>query len=75
MKHACENKLKLLNGEHNPAAKLKYEDVCFIRNNYIPHDPLYGTVTLAKRFGVHRKTISRIINFTHWKEGGADVKS
>lgn len=75
MKHACENKLKLLNGEHNPAAKLSYEDVCFIRNNYIARDKLYGTVALAKRFGVHRKTISRVINFTHWKEGGADVKS
>lgn len=74
MKHACQTKLKLLNGEHNPSSKLTYEDVCFIRNNYIPRDPVYGTIGLSKRFNVHRKTISRIINFIHWKEGENHVK-
>lgn len=75
MKHACQTKLKLLNGENNPAAKLSYEDVCFIRENYIPYDPIFGAVALAKKFNIHRKTVSRITTFQYWKEGENHVKS
>lgn len=75
LKHALENKLKLLNGEHNPAHKLSYEDVCYIRSHYKPRDREFGTVGLSKKFGVHRKTIGRVVLFQHWKEGEKDVKN
>jgi hypothetical protein len=75
MHHACVTKLKRNNGEYNNGAKLTYKEVVFIRTHYIPRDKVYGTVALANKFGVHRKTISRIITGRYWKEGDADVKS
>lgn len=71
MKHACQMGLKSLKGEKNPAHKLIKGDVEFIRKNYTPRHHELGTIGLAKRFGVHRKTISRIITQSHWKEGDA----
>ena len=74
-KHAFANKLKLSNGEHNSQHKLSYDDVCYIRSVYKPRDTNYGASALSKKFGVHRKTISRITLFQYWKEGVADVKN
>lgn len=74
LKHAYDKKLKVANGENNPARKLTYDEVKFIRENYIPHHKNYGAVALAKKFNVHRKTISRIALKRYRKEGDKDVK-
>lgn len=72
--HAYLIGLKKVNGEHNPSAKLSCEDVLFIRKNYVPRDSEFGATALGKRFGVHRKTIGRIVSGSHWKKGDDDVK-
>lgn len=74
MQHACDNKLKRNNGEHNTQHKLTYDDICYIRSVYKARDPKYGAIPLSRKFGVHRKTISRITLLQYWKEGDADVK-
>lgn len=65
-KHACMMGLKRNDGEFNNGHKLTVEQVHFIRNNYVPRDKTFGAVALGKRFGVHRKTIGRIVNDVSW---------
>ena len=48
-------------GENNPNSKLKNSDVIFIRENYIKNHKEFGGVALAKKFGVRRECIYRII--------------
>lgn len=75
-KHAFRMGLKSVDGELNPSHKLTKDQVEYIRIHYIPRHCEFGTTALGKRFGVHRKTISRIINNQHWKEGDVNhVKS
>jgi hypothetical protein len=71
-KHAFRLGLKTVDGENNPSHKLTPEQVEFIRTNYIPRHCEFGTTALGKRFSVHRKTISRIVNQQSWKEGGTN---
>jgi hypothetical protein len=49
-------------GVNNSVAKLTVDEVIFIREHYIPFDSDYGTYGLAKKFGVSKSTIFRIIN-------------
>ena len=72
-RHAFSLGLKRADGEFNAGHKLTLEQVKYIRAHYIPRDPEFGTVALGKRFGVHRKTITRIVNCQYWK--GGDVQS
>lgn len=67
LKHAYKNALKSVKGAKNPAAKLTAEQVVFIKAHFIPRDNEYGCVPLSKKFNVHRKTISRVVNGTSWK--------
>ena len=75
MKHACKMGLKLLGGENNPASKLTAKDVEYIKTHYNASDENFNGVALSKKFGVNRKTISRIISGAAWKEGGVNVKN
>lgn len=69
MQHAWSNGLIQGNaGENNSRSKLSEIDVCFIRSNHIPRSKVYGTIALAKHFGVHRDTIGRIINGKYWRD-------
>lgn len=68
MQHACDNQLKRNDGEHNSQSKLTWENVRYIRSVYKQKDPLFGAIPLSKKFGVHRKTISRIAAYQYWKE-------
>lgn len=52
-------------GEDNPAAKLKREDVVFIRKNYIPR--VHTHKMLAQRFNVSIALIEKIIRGGVWK--------
>lgn len=47
---------------NSPVAKLTKEEVRFIKEHYIPFDSDYGTHGLARKFGVSKSTIFRIIN-------------
>lgn len=67
LKHAYKNGLKSVKGAKNPAAKLTAEQVVFIKAHFIPRDNEYGCVALSKKFNVHRKTISRVVNNISWK--------
>lgn len=49
-------------GEQRPGAKLTKEQVEYIRNNYIPKDKEFGCRALARKFNIHHKAISSIIN-------------
>ena len=60
--HAVKNGLQI-HGEKCPWAKLKVEDVKFIRN----HTEIDRRV-LAQKFGVSLRTISDIINRNTWKD-------
>lgn len=67
LKHAYKNGFKSVKGAKNPAAKLTVEQVVFIKAHFIPRDNEYGCVALSKKFNVHRKTISRVVNNDSWK--------
>ena len=69
VKHSYIHKLKRSDGEHNSQHKLTLEDVRYIRKVHKVRDPEFGSVALGKKFGVHRKTISRIVNGKLWKDG------
>lgn len=66
-KHACKLGLKRLDGEFNPQSKLSQSDVNNIRAVYKPRDKEFSTVALAKKYGVHRKTITRIVTGQYWR--------
>lgn len=51
-------------------AALKQEDVNYIRNTFIPRDKNFGVNALAKKFNVHRRTISNVIHKNTYKDEG-----
>ena len=55
--HTSRNK-----GEKNPNSKITNEQVKYIRNNYIKNDKVFGGTALAKRFGVRKECIYRILS-------------
>jgi hypothetical protein len=78
-KHAWDNKLIPSSKNHNwgrkginhHGAKITDDDVRFIRNNFTkgkPHSPQpeWNGENLAKRFGVTKAMISRIVNRKAW---------
>lgn len=48
--------------------KLSDEDVKWMRDNYVPYDPNFGTRGLARKFNVDSSTISDVINYKTYKE-------
>lgn len=55
-----------LYGESNPDAKLTWEQVQSIRNEYIPYK--VSTTYLAKKYGVTQGVIWNIVNGRKWKQ-------
>lgn len=55
-----------LKGEDGNASKLTWEDVKYIRENYIPSDRLYGTRGLARKFDVDHTTIMSALHNESW---------
>lgn len=53
-------------GRKNGNAVLTSEDVLYIKRNFKPYDPNFGTRGLARRFGVDHMTISRITRGKTW---------
>lgn len=48
------------------STKLTYEDITYIRNNYIPYSREFGTRGLSRKFGVNHTTIQAILDNTTW---------
>ena len=62
--HAYDNGLRFaLKGYNNPSSKLTYDDVEYIRKNYVPHDEEFGARPLSKKFNIHHTNISRIARY------------
>lgn len=55
-------------GENHPQAKLADKEVMYIRQNYIPCHPTFGGKALAKRFGISRAQVSRVVHHSRRKE-------
>jgi len=48
-------------GDENYNSKLSYNDVKYIRENFIPHNTMFGIRALAKQFLVDRGTIKKVV--------------
>ena len=66
MRHSVETGLRNIKGENNPSAKLKVKDVINIRKEYIPKSKEFGTVALARKYGVTNVMIGKIIRNECW---------
>lgn len=69
MKHAYKSNLIDMNkksGENARNSVLKEEDVLYIRKNIKLRDKDFGIRALARRFGVHKKTIECVIYNKSW---------
>lgn len=53
-------------GEANGRAKLSFEDVQFIKENYKKGDAEYGAKAFAKRFNVAHQTICAVVSGQNW---------
>jgi hypothetical protein len=68
MKHAHQTGLwDSPKGESNGKSKLTEEQVKWIRQNYIPRHPEFGTRALGRKFNVKHSIISNIINNKRWR--------
>ena len=62
MQHAYKHHLKKpMQGALNANAKLTPEQVRQIRKEYIPQSTKYGTVALAKKYGVTNRVIGLVV--------------
>ena len=74
MKHAIETGLYKPRGEDNGQAKLTWEQVREIRENYKPWDREFGGQALAKKYGVGDSTIDTIIRGMTWQNKNYNYK-
>lgn len=69
IEHSIRTGLKKhCNGCSNSSSKFTEEDIIFIRKNYKKRDPMYGGVTLARRYSCCPQTIYDIVTKKHYKE-------
>ena len=61
------NKEKI-SGENNHEAKLTWDDIAYIREYYIPKDRRFGQRAMARKFGVSRPSIRRVLSGDGWRE-------
>lgn len=69
MRHSIVTGLRNLNGDKNPSAKLSAEEVLEIRAKYVRGSKDFGTVALAREYGVTDVMIGKIVRGECWKEG------
>jgi len=63
-----KGRAKYLTGEDNPKSKLTATQVEEIRKRYKSKHRKDGASAMAREFGVHRATISSIINGENWSQ-------
>ncbi|MFD0768883.1 NUMOD4 motif-containing HNH endonuclease [Bacillus sp. CGMCC 1.60114] len=66
LRHARDKQLLRVKGESNPSAKLRKEDIEYIRKHYIPYDRKFGGGALARKFGVSVSTINLVVLRKNW---------
>lgn len=69
--HATATGLRPIGEEHG-RHKLSWQDVNYIRSNYIKGSNIYGTNALAKRFGVTPRLITLIMRNEIWTKHRED---
>lgn len=57
-----------ISGENNANAKLTWNDIRYIRENYIPYSREYGARAMARKFNIHRTMMLSIVNNKAWIE-------
>lgn len=68
MKHAYRHNLKKpMQGQENANAKLSDDEVRQIRKSYIRQSKTYGTVALARKYGVTPRVIGQIVRRISYK--------
>jgi hypothetical protein len=55
-----------IRGENNGASKLTWDDVEYIRQNYIKGSREFGAHAMAKKFSVSHPTILSVIRYETW---------
>ena len=68
IQHSVKTGLRNAKGENNPSAKLTAKDVENIRKEYVPNSKEFGTVALARKYGVSNVMIGKIIRYKCWVE-------
>lgn len=53
-------------GETLPHARLSEAAVQEIRRGHVPYSRTHGAPALARRYGVHRRTIEKILSWETW---------
>lgn len=73
-KHAYEIGLKIpynRDGERNPKSKFSNSEVEYIRNSHKRNGGQFGTMYFARKYGVHKDTITNLIKGkTYFEAGG-----
>ena len=72
-RHSVETGLRNIKGENNPSAKLTVKDVINIRKEYIPKSKEFGTVALARKYGVSNVMIGKIIRYECWVDSNKNL--
>lgn len=49
-----------------PHAKLDEAKVMRLRSEYVPNSRTHGAPALAKRYGVHQRTVERALSCENW---------
>lgn len=72
VQHAFKTGLRKEGGK-NPKSALTDEQAVWCREVYIPDDPEFGQMALAKKLGTSNYTIYLIIHGKHYKEAGGKI--
>lgn len=59
---------KLISYENNHNAKLTFENVKYIRENYVPYSREFGSRAMSRKFNVDKTTILSVLNNRTWTE-------
>jgi len=73
MRERKRYRLPKVRGENNGLAKLNFENVCEIRRIFKKGCRINGSMALARRYGVRRQTIYKVILGITWRHDQADL--
>lgn len=69
LQHAYDHRLKSpMSGTKNSQSKLSDKDVAWIRNHYKPQSKQFGSVALARKFGVTHRVILLAVHNKSYKQ-------
>ena len=72
MDHSIRTGLRDIYGDRNPSAKLTWDQVEMIRNEYVKGSKEYSTKALGRKYGVTDVMIGKIIRNECWVRRGFD---